>query len=270
MPVPHARRLAALLLTGLVLPAPAVAAEPAAAPAVRVVGLRVSEEVKLGERAEHAISGMTATGVSLLVEVKDASLVQILPDQCAVKKFADDKGTDLLAAKPKFGGFVGTFPKYSPDRKSCLVEVQSDALPARGAKTLTLEGTLAFSAAQGVETVKAGSVKLAKGTTFKAGDLAFTVEATGKPQWGDDPLEVTLQIAAAVDPVSKIRFLDASGQEIPAMRTGSMSMRGFGAGTISWTYAFKKASDAAVVEVTLWKGLREMGVPVKLEFGVGM
>jgi hypothetical protein len=49
-----------------------------------------------------------------------------------------------------------------------------------------------------------------------------------------------------------------------------MAMRGFGAGTLSWTYGLKKAADTATVEVTLWKGLKEVTVPVKLEFGIGL
>jgi hypothetical protein len=260
---------AVLLVPALLSPA---GAEPAAAPlAVSVVAVRASREVRLdGDKPERPGMGMSATSVHLLMESREASLVQAVKEKCVLAAFRDDKGTDLLAVKPKFGGALGAFPKFAKDRRSCLLEVQSDALPAAGARALTVEGTLVFTVAGGEETVKAEGVKLAKGTSFKAGALGVAVEGAGKPQWGDDPMEVTLQIAAATDPVSRIRFLDASGQDLAARRTGSSSMRLGGAGTISWTYSFKKAADTATVEVTLWKDLKEVTVPVKLEFGIGM
>jgi hypothetical protein len=265
MVLTHFRRLS-LLSFAAALPCLAVSPAAAAPAKASVVGLRVAKEVTLDEKPERAVHGMTAMGVSVLVEAPDGGLVQLVKDKCDVTAFKDDAGTDLLKAKPKFGDVLGSFPKFSKDRKACLVELRSDAVPAAGAKTIAIEGTLVFSAAAGKEAVKVASVKLAKGTAFKAGDVSFTVGAAGKPDWGDDPLQVSLKIRAAVDPVSAIRFLDASGQEIKSRRQGTMK----GMGAIQWDYVLKKKVETATIEVTLWKGFREVTVPVKLSFGVGL
>jgi hypothetical protein len=260
---------AAALLLPLLSPA---GAEPVASPlAVRVAGIRASREIQLdGDKPERAGMGMSATSVHLLVESRDAGLVEVAKEKSALTAFRDDKGTDLLASKPKFGEVLGGFPKYAKDRRSCLIEVQSDALPAPGARSLTLEGTLVFTVAGGEEAVKSEGVKLSTGATLKAGALSLTVEKAGKPDWGDDPLAVTIKMSAATNPVSRIRFLDAAGQEIPSRRTSTSSMRMPGVYVINWEYSLKKAVETASVEVTLWKDLQEMTVPVKLEFGIGM
>jgi hypothetical protein len=192
-------------------------------------------------------------------------LIDVAKKKCALTKFVDDKGTDLLKPKPKFGSPVASFPKFSADRHACLLQVRSESLPARGAKVLALEGTLVLTGAQGQDVHKA-KVKLAKGTTFQAGAVTFTVKGSGKPDWGDDPFQVSLEIKADVDPVATLRFLDAAGQEIKSRRQSTMR----GMGRIQWDYVLKQKADEATVEVSLWKGMQEVTVPMKLQFGVGL
>jgi len=69
--------------------------------------------------------------------------------------------------------------------------------------------------------------------------------------------------------VAHMRFLDAAGKEIDAKPAGSSSMS-FGDDTsYSWNYDFKQEVKVATIEVSLWKGVVSLDVPVKASVSVG-
>lgn len=241
--------------------------EPASPPIVTsVAGLHVAKLMKFDNVTQRVDSGLDAIKVFVFVESRESNLVQLDKEKCSLKRFQDDKGTNLLTTKTRVIGSPFRTTRFANNPKAYIAEIRSSVLPASGARTLVLEGTLTFTAAEREEPVRVNAVKLTPGTSFTADGIPFTIEKAGEPQFGNDPLEVTLKAASNGVPVSKIRYLDATGQDITGLRVRTVSDED----SIQWTDNLKKSVDSVTVEVTFWKGIKEMEVPMKLEFGVGL
>lgn len=249
-------------------PAPKVKVEPVAIQVVR----------GLGQDAEELMGFMREEGtkISLRVVSEEAGILSVDSQKSKVTKMADDKGTDLLAVKPKkekFGGSspIGSFPKFSKDGKSCVLDLEAAGLPAKGSKSVLIEGSLSLTLAQGQDTSKQAAVKLEKGTKFKAGDLEFEVQKTEKDGFDEQrPHVVTLGAGKGGQRLAKLRFLDAAGKEIESQSGGTMRMSGFGGDSWSWDYRLKAELKACTIEVTLWKTVTQAEVPLKLEVSLGL
>jgi len=242
---------------------------------VEIVGLHINKAPFGGDKdLASNMEPAPGTKLGVLVALGDGGIIRLDEDKSKITKFADDKGTDLLAAKPAkdsfFGRTIGSFPKITKDQKACLVDVQAHACPAAGAKTLQLEGMLSFSVGKDQEVLKQEKVELKKGGLIKLGSASFEIKEAGKNDFGDDPLKVSLESKDGLR-VARVRFLDASGKEIES-RLGSRGSFGFGGGNTiySWDYTLKQAVSAATVEVTLWKKVTAVDVPFKLTVSLGL
>ena len=244
---------------------------PQGKPKAEVVGIHITklpykEDKDLGAGSFHGVK------LDVLVTSDEGGIIKLDDKKSKITKFADDKGTDLLK-KPKdddsFGfGPIGPFSKVSKDSKAVLLSVDGKNVPAAGAKSVTLEGTLVLMVAKGKDVAKQEGVELKKGAGFKAGGVAFKIDAAGKPDFGDAPLQVTLSTKEG-SKVAGVRFLDAAGKDLDAKSAGSSSMS-FGDDTsYSWNYDFKQETKVATIEVSLWKGMVNVDVPVKVTVSVG-
>jgi hypothetical protein len=239
-----------------------------------VVGIHVTKTPYKEDKDLWVGSG-SGSGVRLdvIVTSDEGGIIKLDDKKSKITKFADDKGTDLLK-KPAgsddgFSGFgpIGPFAKVSKDAKACLLNVDGKSVPASGARTLQLEGTFVLIVGKGKEVAKE-NVELRKGATFKLGGVAFKIDAVGKPDFGDAAMQLTLSTKEG-SKVAQVRFLDAGGKEIDAKPAGSSAMS-FGDDTsYSWNYDFKQEVKAAAIEVTLWKGVANLDVPVKVSVSVG-
>jgi len=244
-----------------------VSVEPAAIVVVRDVGLGENEVGPFNQNEP-------GTKVALLFKSADSGILNLVEDESKIT-MKDDKGTDLLAAKPKKeGGFsrsgIWPFPKFTADRKGCIVEIAAHGVPAKGAKSVAVEGTLMLTLAQGQETLKAADVKLQKGTKFKACELEFQVEGVEKSGFDENfPVEVSIGGGKGGRKLAKLRFLDVAGKEIESKPGGTSRMSGFGSESWTWGYRLKSEVQACTVEVTLWKQVTDVPVPVKLTLSLG-
>ncbi len=241
---------------------------------VEVVGLTVNKAPYQGDKdLRPNMDPAPGTKVVVLVAVDEGGIIKLDERKSRLTKFSDDKGTDLLAAKPDKDSFssgpIGSFPKYSRDRKGCVVDLQAHASPAPGAKSLLVEGTLAFSVGKDQEGIKQEKVDAKKDTVFKAGAASFRITEAGKNDFGDDPMKIALESKDGLK-IAKIRFLDAAGKEIES-RLGSHGSMSFGGdATYSWDYTLKQMQTTVTVEVTLWKKVELIQVPVKLNVSLGL
>lgn len=244
---------------------------------VEAAAIVVARDVGLGENEPGPFNqNEPGTKIALLVKSSGPGILGVEDKKSRIASMKDDKGNDLLAAKPKKdGGFSRTglwpFPKIAKDGKSCVLEVHAHGLPAKGARSIQVEGTLALLTAQGQEAVKQADVKLQAGTKIKAGELELAVEKVGKDGFNDlFPFQVSFSGGKGGRSFSKVRFLDAAGKEIES-RPGSVSrMSGFGDETWSWEYNLKSEVKACALEITLWRQLSEASVPFKLEVSLGL
>ena len=246
-----------------------------AKPKAEVVGIHITK-APYKEDKELSVGMGSGPGVRLdvLVTSDEGGIIKLDDKKSKITKLADDKGTDLLK-KPagnddSFGGFgpIGPFAKVSKDSKACLLNVDGKTVPAAGAKSLLLEGTLVLTVAKGKETLKQEKVELRKGADFKLGGVGFKIDSVGKPDFGDAAMQLSLSTKEG-SKVAQVRFLDAAGKEIDAKSAGSSSMS-FGDDTsYSWNYDFKQEVKVATIEVSLWKQVVNLDVPVKVSVSVG-
>lgn len=266
------RFAAALLL--LALPARAQETKAPSPVKVEAVGLHVNKAPHQGDpELAPNMEPAPGTEIAVLLALAEGGIIKLDERKSKVSKIADDKGTNLLAAKPPkesfFSGPLSSFPKFTKDRKACIVEFQAHACPAAGSKEVQVEATIVLSVGQGQEVVKQEKVEAKKGAGFKAGAASFKITEAGKNDFGDDPMKLSLESKDGLK-VAKMRFLDAAGKEIES-RLGSHGSMSFGAdATYSWDYTLKQMVPGMTVEVTLWKKVESIEVPVKLTVSLGL
>lgn len=272
------KRPAALLLFAF-LCAPALAATPKADPAITVQpqGLRIAKPVPSNEDHKsdplRPFNAFTGTSVSLLVQSPKGGIIAIEQEKCEVSGMTDDKGTDLSkpAEKESFQSGVKFWPfaNISPDGKYCQLELQAPGVPAAGATKVLAKGKIVLMTATVKKEFTAANVALKPGTVIRAGAIPLTIKSAGKPQWGDMPLQVSLEASQELTDIQSIEFFDAAGKKIESTSGGGGSMRFGGIVTITRDYQLKEKVDLAKVVVTYWMDAKTVSVPLDFKIGVG-
>jgi len=212
------------------------------------------------------------TTVAMLIQYPKGGLIEISKDESKFTEFSDDKGTKLDAVKSKFSreSVSFSFPTIAKDGKAAMVQAVVAGLPAKGATTLSLKGTIAAVVGSKKETVKSEAAMLKKGSTFKVGGLTLKVEEVGKPDFGDAALSVTLDVKGDLDKVASWTFLKPDGSKIETKEAGSSSMS-FGASKqISMDFNLEEKVETAILQLELWLDREVVKIPVDLKVSVGM
>ena len=229
----------------------------------RLVGVLITKPAYAPQKSLRAFNQFPGTQLSVLVTVADGGLVALKEEKSKVIAFSDDRGTDLLKAKPHFGrSFFGSFTKITEDKKACLFSVGSKLIPAAGARMLLLEARLVFHRAKGQGVHKQVGVKAKKGSRINAGPVSIEIEKV-RTREGKNPLQITLKIKG--DAFESIRFLDSNGKEISSRRSHWQQR----SDAFHVAYDLKQKVEQFTAEVVLWKNLQEVVVPVRLRAGVG-
>lgn len=264
--------LVSFLLASLMVAAtdPSLAdAQPAAKPSgkavskttVSVGGLRI---VGTGfgdngteERPFNEGNGMTI--VLVLKAPKGAGLVEIEDDDSTVEIARDDKGTDL-----RVDADFGSFPDITKDGSTGLIDLKLDARPAAGATSITVEGSVAVTSANGTRVQKATNVSLTKEKAFKLGTAAVTV---GSVEPSEEGVSVTFNLPrSAMSTIKTLRFKDAKGAVLEAEPTGSGYFNDNG----EMMFRIKTKAKAVNIEADVWQGLKNELVPFTITFGLGL
>jgi hypothetical protein len=249
---------------------------------LRLVAPPVSQDESVRAFNWSLAEWSSGTAVALLITAPRGGLVQFDSASSALTRFADDKGTDLLAqpaptvaATPPGvqrgagNNGIGLFPKISQDGRFCAVEVNTPNLPAKGASRLRLEGAFTLLCATEKTEHAQKDVPLKAESRILAPNLELVVREVGKPELGAEPLGLTLRASRDLDEVAEIRFYRADGVEVKSRRTGTSKMALPGAVTVDWSYNLADKVDSATVKVFLWKELRKKRAPFALDVDVG-
>ncbi|MHC5053423.1 MAG: hypothetical protein ACYTKD_01760 [Planctomycetota bacterium] len=227
----------------------------------------------------------TGTTVALLVTLPSGGIVEFDRRASKLAGMTDDAGSDLLKEKaaPKrgrgrmvFGGMghsqsgFGMFPKVSEDGKACLVETKGPGLPCKGAKGVNVAGTMVLKVSAAKKTARQSGLALRKGAKITAGPVPFTISEVGKPQWGAEPLEVTLHAERDISAIAKVRFLDAAGKEIETEDGGTSRMGMMGKVSVEKAFRLARKVDRATIEITYWDDMKTLEVPFDLKVSMGL
>jgi hypothetical protein len=231
----------------------------AAEPTVTLAGIRTvwndGEKEFDGFRTFNSEKG---TAVAVIVSVTEGSIVA----------FDADKAKFTLAGKPakvRFGGDI------SKDHKHLKLEIEtSAAITAAELATLKLDGTLPITTASGSTEIKSDPFEVKPGTkvTFTTTKLpaerSLAIEKAGKPEWGDDPFQVSFKSNRKFDEFANIAFTSADGKALEAARGGSSSMTMMGKTTAEVSYTFKQKTDKLVMVLSVWTGFESKPLKISL------
>ena len=202
---------------------------------VELAGLQVTAKgyVPKGENefnSLRAFNRQLGTKVGLLVTSSDKAIVKLDEEKSKVTVFSDDQETDLIKVKGRFGRKSGVFRMTSEakDGKAIITHVESSGVPKKGAKNLTLKGGLVVSLASKSKEVRSELTVLKKGEKLVVGEDAFEINSLGKPDWGDDPIQVELKSSVSYKDVKGFHFYESEGNKVESKRSVRGSMGNFG------------------------------------------
>lgn len=233
-------------------------------PSIRPLGLQLVWE-KSAEQFDGFATFNTqkATTLALLLDGGGKSLIEVDQDNSEVETFKDDQGKDLK-------GEVGSFPKVSKDGKLARVSVEGEEAVTPGAKTVTAKGVVKARTASKRETKKSKLVEVKNGEKAVLGDkLQFKIVKSGKPDWGDEPFMIELEVKRDIPEVAELRFYDEAGKLIKSKQSGSSRMGFMKMVTVSRDYSLARKVDKIVVEADLWTDMEIVEVPFEITVGVG-
>ena len=244
---------------------------------VELAGLQVTAKgyVPKGENefnSLRAFNRQLGTKVGLLVTSSDKAIVKLDEEKSKVTVFSDDQETDLIKVKGRFGRKSGVFRMTSEakDGKAIITHVESSGVPKKWAKNLTLKGGLVVSLASKSKEVRSELTVLKKGEKLVLGEDAFEINSLGKPDWGDDPIQVELKSSVSYKDFKGFHFYDSEGNKVESKRSGSGSMGIFGKRTYTVSFNLKKKVDKIVLAVDEWSDLEVVKIPFDFTIGAGL
>jgi hypothetical protein len=224
----------------------------------------------------QAFESASGTTVALLVKSSAGGIVKFDEKNCAISKFTDEKGNDLLA-KPKQESTRTTptvgfsnFPRISADGKVCCVEISGPSVPAKGSSLIKLEGVVTVLSATAKKEFVQKDVAIQNGTKVVAGALEFTLQKVAATGRKDEPLTLSLSTFRQPDELAEIRFYRADGTEIKARKSSTSLMAIMGATTVEWFYELSEKVDTATIKFFVWSDLQKTKVPFSLDVNVGL
>ncbi|GJM23695.1 MAG: hypothetical protein DHS20C16_01100 [Phycisphaerae bacterium] len=250
----------------------ALADDGASKTSVSPYGLRVVAKPVGGDNdMMRAFNSFEGTSIAMLVQQPAGGLISFDSDASKIESFTDDKGKDLLKSSSDFGmPALPMSPDISDGGKEVIIEVNGGQTPTKGATSLKVKGKLVFKAATQKKSYTHKNLEIKADATIEAGPIPLTIGSAGKPEWGEEPLEIVLKAKKRLDEVASIKFLDADGKEIESNESGSMTMA-FGEDvSVERSYALGKKVDKVTVEISYWTDMKALEIPVDLTVSLGL
>jgi hypothetical protein len=177
-----------------------------------------------------------------------------------------DDGTEL-PLEEMFDGNFRLSLNEKPEKG--LVSMRTEKIPAKGTKSIQMEGDLVLVVGRELKT---GDVEIVldEGKELKFGPLNVTVGQIGDAY--GEPFKKSFELSSKkpFDSIATIEFFDAKGKAVESSSGGSGSF-GFG-GDITYSRSWQIASDAKSIKakISYYTKTETLKVPCKLEFGLGL
>ncbi len=238
---------------------------------VMAYGLRVVPKPFEGNDMMRAFHAFEGTSVAVLVHQPAGGLISFDSDSSKIESFTDDKGKNLLESTSDFGTpGLPMSPEISEGGKAVVIEISGGQTPTQGATSLKVKGKFVFKAASQKKSYTHKDLELKADAKIEAGPIPLTIGSAGKPEWGEEPLEINLKATKRLDEVASIRFLDADGKEIESNESGSMTMAFGDEVSVERSYALTKKVEKVTVEISYWTDMKDLEIPVDLTVSLGL
>ena len=238
---------------------------------VDVCGIRVVQPPYGGDFEMTVLQGNGGSSIALCVSRADGGLIDYVNDDSKLESFTDDQGTNLLAGEDNMGmvGLSG-WCSISKDGKAATIEIHGPSLPKQGATALHAKGMLAFQIAKEKKAFTSPAIKLEIDAPIEAGPVPFTVKSMGKPDWGNEPLEISLATNTDDSAIAEIKFMDANGEVIESSQSSSSRMSFGDQVQIERSYTLTKKLEQIKVEITYWMDMKKVATPFDVTAKVGL
>ena len=243
------------------------AAEDQDQPQITVQGVRIVGEPFAEEDSMRVFSWRPGTTIALLLIHPDGNLIELNYQESRLDQFLDDKTTSLVSEDDP--GRIGGFPSISPDGTAALFEIIATGRPAQEAASLHATGKVIVNRGSTKRAHRSGMVRIRTDSIIEAGPIPFTISSVGKPKWGDGLLEIRLKTEEDDSTISKIRFFDSNGSQIPATKGAATRWRVANNFTAERTYRFNQRIKTFAVEIEYWLDLEKITVPFDITASVG-
>lgn len=254
---------------------------------VEVVGLSIGKPTpKIPEDEQSVNFGFMffgpreGTQLRVWIYSPERTMLGIDDQTSELSKLTDDKQTDLTkgiekpAARNPLAALMGQGSSspfstmVSEHKRSCVVTIQGDGIPAAGAEQVTVDATIALLCGVDPVTVEAPAVKLEEGHQFVTGDMTWTVHGWETDIGLDNADQVVmLSTEQSVAVLESIELLDDQGKPIATttLEAGVMDPAEGG----DYTLGIPENREVLGLRVTYYSKVETVKVPVKVTTGVG-
>jgi len=245
------------------------AAAPEMGPQVEVVGLEVMKPDPSDKFGNALVMGRPAgTTITLKIAALDKHFISLDEDATDVTACSDDKGTNLT--EDRAGGREGFDWSFdlSDDAPAALFGIRCPAVPAPGAREVSLEGTVGIKCGSAEKTVEQKDFALKVGSELTVGPAPMKIEKI-EGAWGESKMQVTLSGTTNPETIKELVFLGAAGKVIEHRVTMTGCWGNPGQMSYKRTYALAEKVDTVTVRVSYFAKVETLTVPLHLKVGVG-
>jgi hypothetical protein len=239
-------------------PAPSAPATP---PQISAVGIRVIAPGLGANGTElRAFNESPGTTIALaIVAPKGTGIVEVDDHGSKLDAVSDDKGQSLMEEAR-----VGPFPKIAEDGSAAIVELEVRARPSAGTSTVAAQGAIAMTLAGGSKPLRAASVRLDNGQTFKIGTTTITLSDVKSE---DESTRFTLNLPRSLyTTIREIRFFDAKNAPVEMARHSS----GYFNEKAELELEAKTKEKSIAIELEVWQNLKTAKYPFSVQAGLGL
>jgi len=240
---------------------------------VEVIALEVNRPLP-ADKSKLFLYGIPTKGTTLklLIVLPGKNIIGRDTAGCKLTTFADDKGTDLSKTRGwgSHPGWLGSFgPRISKDAQACIMELRSDAAPAKGAGKIILKAKLALKCGSG-ETTYTEKVAMKAGTLIKFPPAPMKVGSVKDGDWGGMKMAFTVTSDKSTESIKKVALLGPGGKEIKHRTLGRGRSGSPGKMTYETTYGLAEKVDSVTLKITYYDKVETVAVPVDVSVGVGL
>ena len=241
-------------------------------PTAEVVGLSVAKPRTGDKFGRSEAQGLTAgTRVCFKIAMPDSFIIKLDTDAGKLKTFADDKGTDLVPKKARFGSRWLGWPGIDKDKHTCRFVVQNTkAVPAAGATALTVQADIVLLCGADPKEGEQKNVALKAGSEVTIGPVAMKIEAVKDSDWGGGKFTVQFTSSTDLTSIRELTFLDSAGKKIEGQKVSSASWGMAGRMTYRRTYGLKRKVASATIRISYFGRMEKRTVPIDAKIAVGL
>jgi hypothetical protein len=199
---------------------------------------------------------------------KGRTILGLKTEAFKLESLTDDKGTDLAAgdvAKP------GSWPELSEDRHRITFSLETEKLPAAGAREIRVKAKFVVLAGADLKTESRKDVKLEAGTEVSVGAFKASIQNVSEDTVDDKPARsVEFTSETGFSAVQAVAFLDGEGKPIESSEYGSSTGSDGDKTVYGKTWLIVGEPKTVTIEVSWFDKVEELVLPADFAVGVGL